>query len=67
MASSIGMYFVVWGVNLLLGNNLNKLLELAIMIISGALVYYGLTIKFNKAGYLELSNYLEKTSKIYFM
>lgn len=60
MASGIGMYLVVWGVDLLLGNNLNKLLELAIMIISGALVYYGLTIKFNKAGYLEFIQLFRK-------
>lgn len=60
LISSIGMYLMVWGMDLLLENHLNKLLELAIMIISGALVYYGLTIKFNSTGYREFIQLFKK-------
>lgn len=60
MVTSIGMYGIVWGIDLLLGNDINKLIKLITMIIAGALVYWGLTLKLNKTGYSELINLFKK-------
>jgi len=60
MVTSVGMYGIVWGIDLLLGNDINKLIKLITMIIAGALVYWGLTLKFNRTGYFELINLFRK-------
>jgi O-antigen/teichoic acid export membrane protein len=60
MGTTIGMYLAVWATGTLLANNIDQWIKLAIMIVTGALVYIGLTLLFNKRSYREAINLIRK-------
>ncbi|MXS85797.1 lipopolysaccharide biosynthesis protein [Nitrosomonas sp. HPC101] len=60
MGATIGMYLAVWATGTLLANNIDQWIKLAIMIVTGALVYIGLTLLFNKRSYREAINLIRK-------
>lgn len=60
MSSAAGMYLAVWGISALPVDNIAKWVHLSIMIATGALVYIGLTLIFNKRGYDEVINLVRR-------
>ena len=54
--SAAGMYLMVWMIGSQLGDNIDHLTKLLIMIATGVSVYGGLTLFFNKQGYQEVIN-----------